>query len=124
MALSATEERRILDEWVDDCWLALHTDDEGNEPTGQHEVDASDYERQEVDVSRISGSEGPAVLTNAEPVVFTRSTTEHWGIISHGSLWTGDGEPRTRTIQLNDVGDVPTGTEVVVYENQITIELD
>ena len=127
--LSGTEEDRILNEWVDDntLYVSLHSADEGNDPDGTDEVDASDYDREPLNIGDVSiTGGGPTTLENDSDITFTESADENWGDVQYGALWDSlsDGNPRSSTVALDNGGTVDEGMEVTIEAGNLTFELD
>ena len=127
--LSSTEENRILTEWVDanTVWLGIHETDEGNDPDGTTEFDATDYDRQALNAAdvTISGG-GPTTLTNDADIVFTESADSEWGEADFGVLWDSEtgGDPRSSAVSLTNGGTVSEGIEFKIEAGDLTFDLD
>lgn len=68
-------------------YVALHTSDPGDSPSGSTEVGAGDYSR----VSTTAGTDwdttlNPTGFDNTNTISFGQATSD-WGTISHVSLW-------------------------------------
>lgn len=127
--LSNTQEEAILDDISSGgFYIGLHTADEGDEPDGTDEVDADDYERVELAEADISQSgSAPTQITNDEPIDW--GTTENdWGTITHAALWDdtsgNDGDPITSTVEVGNSGDAPSGVQVLIETDDLTLSID
>jgi len=111
-----------------DVYVALHTDDEGNDPDGSEELTASSYSRAQASAEdfEVSGS-GPTTVENVEEIVWG-NPEEEWGSITHFSIWDGDSDtdnPLTSTVELPSSRFVDEDTDRVSSNpGQLQVNLD
>lgn len=110
---------------VDNVYVALHTEDPGNDADAG-EVDADDYEREQTDPSIWEVDEesgGPSDVTNVDEVRFTTAESD-WGEITHVSAW--DSETDGNALfqgELNEPRNIEEGDRFVFPEDDFDADL-
>ena len=127
--LSSTWEDEVLQQIATDgVYVGLHSADEGNEPDGSFEVEATDYQRIHLAESEIKISgEAPAILSNDVEIEWGEAE-EDWGEVTHGVLWSADlddvGEPYTSSSELTNGGTVSEGIAVSIGVSELEFKVN
>ena len=127
--LSSTWEDKVLQQIATDgVYVGLHSADEGNEPDGSFEIEATDYQRIHLMESEINISgEAPTILSNDVEIEWGEAE-EDWGEVTHGVLWSADldgvGEPYTSSSELTNGGTVAEGVAVSIGVSELEFKVN
>lgn len=109
--------------------VSLHTADEGNNPDGSEEVDASDYDRVSTSSSdwTVQSGDGPVTVENENDINFG-DPDNNWGTITHFCIWDGSSDsdnPLIRTVSLDESKTVDSDTDELLFEaGDLTVSAD